>query len=135
MITPPIIINQKGDIELRETISDAELELEPIDVANNEYTVFDSRGLVLVPIICDDRIHVRLVESSPPELRPSELEHILRDLFSDLGEERTSIPDHELQQLPLTELVARLDAFQKRPYPRRGLSYYLPWRRNKPSGK
>ena len=42
---PPIIVSEHGDLAFYDCVDDAELELEPIDVENDEYVVFDCGDL------------------------------------------------------------------------------------------
>jgi hypothetical protein len=42
--TPPIIVNENGDITAFESVTAAESYLEAVDVLNNEYEAFDSTG-------------------------------------------------------------------------------------------
>jgi competence transcription factor ComK len=41
---PPIIVDEKGPVYIFETLRDAELYLEPIDVKNNRYVAYDSES-------------------------------------------------------------------------------------------
>ena len=43
----PIIVDEKGNIDLFKTKQDAEEYLEPIDVHNQEYIAYDSQGMLL----------------------------------------------------------------------------------------
>lgn len=45
---PPIVIDENGDICIFETKEVAEQYIEPIDVINHEYTVFDADGNCLI---------------------------------------------------------------------------------------
>lgn len=40
----PIIVYENGDLLIFESIKDAVVYLEPVDVENDEYTAFDSEG-------------------------------------------------------------------------------------------
>ena len=40
----PIIVNRQGDISIFESVEYAELYINPIDVKNKEYVVYDSEG-------------------------------------------------------------------------------------------
>jgi hypothetical protein len=48
---PPIIIDNHGDMLFFDTIQQAEKYLEPIDVRNQEYAVYDSAGMKLRQVI------------------------------------------------------------------------------------
>jgi hypothetical protein len=56
---PPIIVNCEGDVQVYETLLEAELDLEPWQVVRNLLSAYDSQGLVLIPE-GSDGIHVRL---------------------------------------------------------------------------
>jgi len=127
MVEPPIIVNAKGDVELYEGLLEASRDLEPIDVENEEFIVFDSRGLLLTPKVAQDRIRVELENSSPPEYRPDQLRSVLRRFLSRLGEELTGTPEDEIWRRDLSELIAILKAVQARP-PRSRLRLW-PWKR------
>ncbi len=43
----PIIVSENGSLSLFKTVQDAENYLEPIDIINQEYEIFDSDGKVL----------------------------------------------------------------------------------------
>ena len=43
----PIIINDSGDVSFFQTVENAELYLEAIDVKNNEYVAYDANGNLL----------------------------------------------------------------------------------------
>ena len=47
MITPPIVLNEHGDLSFFESTEDAVRHVEPIDVQNGEYTTYDSEGRLL----------------------------------------------------------------------------------------
>lgn len=47
----PIIVNDNGDISFFANIKDAELYLEPDDVKQNAYEIFNRNGDLLNPII------------------------------------------------------------------------------------
>ena len=125
MADPPIIANQKGDVLLFESISDVEAFVEPIDAKNGEYSIFDSRGLLLVPFVTEDGVQVRLVESSPPDHRPDELVTVLRGFLSRLGENRSGVAEDELWRMPLAGLVSHMKQVEERSRKRS----FWPWRR------
>ncbi len=96
MAEPPIIVNEKGDVELYEGLFEAARDLEPIDVENEEFLVFDSRGLLLIPKVMQDGIRVELEDSSPPDYQPDQLVSVLRRSLSRLGEDLTQTPEDEI---------------------------------------
>lgn len=48
---PPIIVSENGDISIYDTLEEAILGLEAIDVRNNEYEFFDSEGYRLIAVL------------------------------------------------------------------------------------
>lgn len=44
----PLVVSEMGDIDLFETVREAEVYLEPIDVENDEYEAFDASGRRLI---------------------------------------------------------------------------------------
>lgn len=46
-MTPPIVIDENGDVTLYQSVEAAARALEPIDIKNNEYVAYDSEGFVL----------------------------------------------------------------------------------------
>ena len=126
MAEPPIIVNEKGDVELYDDPSDAERDLEPIDVRNEEFTVFDSRGLRLIPTVTEDGLRVRLKDSIPPDYQADQLVAVLRRFLSKLGEDRSGVDENRIWRMALSELVSSLRAAQERGRKRKGI---LPWRR------
>ena len=44
---PPIIIDEHGDVEVYNSVEEAAMNLEAIDVENNEYIAYDSEGRLL----------------------------------------------------------------------------------------
>ncbi len=50
-VPPIIVIEQGGNIEIFQTVREAEIYLEPIDVENNEYVIYDSEGRLLTATV------------------------------------------------------------------------------------
>ena len=101
----PIIIDAKGDVELFASLAAAETALEPVDVANEEYKIFDSEGVLLGAMVATDGIHVRIVESSPPDRQPEELVSVLRRFLSRVGNDLTGMAEEEIWRAPLIKLI------------------------------
>jgi hypothetical protein len=129
MSRKPIFVDAKGDVSSFESIEAAERALEPIDVENNEYKVFDRDGLLLRATVTPDQLRVRLSDSSPPDRQPDELTAVLRRFLSSLGTGLTGFPDDELWRAPLPALVERMQALESRARPRR--RSWWPWGREK----
>ena len=125
MVDPPIIANQKGDVLLFESVSEAEAYIEPIDAENDEYSVFDSQGLLLIPTVTENSAKVRLVESSPHDHRPDELVKVLRGFLNSLDENHIGVSEDDLWRMSLTELLSCFKRIEEKGR-RESL---LPWRR------
>ncbi|HEY0001651.1 MAG TPA: hypothetical protein VGB74_14430, partial [Actinoplanes sp.] len=59
-LTPPVIVDEHGDIQLYANVEAAAADVEAIDVRNGEYEFFDSAGRVIEPTIDDATSTVRL---------------------------------------------------------------------------
>jgi hypothetical protein len=106
--TPPIIVDDNGDVEIYPTIEVACSKLEAIDVNENAYEVFDSRGRLLrVETRGYDVWDMQVVSDVPPQ--PAELERRLRRFIERVGWERVGLADFERASLPV--LVERLLGF------------------------
>ena len=97
----PIIVNEHGDIAVYESVEDAEMDLEAIDVENNEYVAYDSEGrlLRLIP----KPLHEVVIVSAEQE--PSHADELHAILFRFLME--VGVPADWLKQASLQELVAK----------------------------
>jgi hypothetical protein len=107
----PIIVNGHGDVSIFESVEYAEQYLEPIDVKNKEYIVYDSEGHILQlaiskkerPSIFDRAGYIETVRISAVESgsdRSSELRKLLIKFFQ---ETRAVVEESDL--LSLRELV------------------------------
>jgi len=50
-VPPIIVVEQGGNIEIFQTVREAEMYLEPLDVENNEYVIYDSEGRLLTALV------------------------------------------------------------------------------------
>ena len=66
-MTPPIIVNENGDVTLYQSAETAARALEPIDVKNNEYVVYDSEGFVLLLECAGPRVFISGRAASQPQ--------------------------------------------------------------------
>lgn len=78
---PPILVFEGWDLHLYDSISDAELDLEAIDIEDGIYEIYDSEGRILEATT--EGQTVRLVEAvtdhgSPPPLRGRLIEFLIR---------------------------------------------------------
>jgi hypothetical protein len=79
-VAPPIVVNNRGEVILFDSIEGAELWMEAIDVRNKEYEVFDATGLRLVPNVVAGRIETVEISIGEPLSRDVER---LRSIVSD----------------------------------------------------
>ena len=122
----PIIVNERGDVSLYETLREAEVALEAIDVENNEYVIFDSEGLTIEPSIAEDRIHVTLHDTSPKQYQREQLQEVLRRFLAQLEPSLRGVSEDEIWRCQLTELISLLREAQARPH--RSRLRLWPWR-------
>lgn len=96
-ITPPVIVSDSGDVNVFETIDDAEKYLEPYDVGS--LTAYDSEGRLLRLIATSPRITIEVEEWSPSH--QEDVRRLLLDFLNELG-----IADLNIRGKNLQELVA-----------------------------
>jgi hypothetical protein len=116
MIVPPVIIDERGDITLFSTASAAALKMEPVDVLNAEYDVYDSEGQVLSPVVTNDGRRVDLVELERPRYAPETLRTHLQTFIEAVGPERVGVTGEEVRHASLARLVEILSSFELRSY-------------------
>ena len=103
---PPIVLYDKGDVDLFLTTEDAENAIEIIDVRNQEYVVYDSEGKLLRFRIIERpmvggllrRRDVVLEEAEETASHRQELRNVVRQFLMHSGFSDESLPD-ELSQL------------------------------------
>lgn len=125
---PPILVANRGDLMIFESLEDALEYVEPIDVEANEYEFFNSGGWVIHlrvdrgKIVADENL-------GPPD--PDRLASAPRDYLRRIAEARVGLSQTELARADLTELAAarqRAEAGSYRePGVRRTLKWFLPW--------
>lgn len=95
----PIIISENGDIYIYASLEKAESDIEPTDVENNIYVIYDSEGLLLFPVVINDSKYdvVKIYPSN--EERPLELMEILVDFFSEVGHDSVVLKTMSLEDL------------------------------------
>jgi len=69
IVAPPIVVQNQGEVILFDSIEDAQLWMEAIDVRNNEYEIFDSTGLRLGPNVVSGRIETVQISIHEPRSR------------------------------------------------------------------
>jgi len=104
---PPIIADNRGDLCVFETVAQAESYMEPVDVRNGEYVVFDSEGRLLVPVVASNGNRERTVLKSAESIPAHE--KALRDaLVRFLAKTRSASPSPEKMSLAqLLDLMPR----------------------------
>jgi hypothetical protein len=107
LIEPPIILDERGDTGIFDSVESAELEMEPIDVEDNRYVAFDSVGRLLRILPTTPRVTLEAAEevSNHTEQVRMLLIKFLRDCGS---------TDPNLPSLKLEELVQRSLPFKNR---------------------
>lgn len=112
-IPPIIVIEQGGDIEIFQTVRDAEMYLEPLDVENNEYVIYDSEGRLLTATLVTEhqclfrlpfiKIPVKFVriQCYEPEPKYKERLHCALIEFA----ERLGMNVNTIKSLPLKDLI------------------------------
>ena len=96
-ITTPIIVAEGWDVELYVKVSDAELSLEPIDVKDAIYTVYDAQGRLLIVSTDGERVFITLDENEPNHVE--ELEKLLRGFLESVNKYDHFAPPKNLPAL------------------------------------
>ena len=114
---PPIIVVEHGDVNIFKSPDDAQMYLEPVDIENYEYQIYDNEGRLLNPkMIIVERPSllgtiktksVKLVEADEKTDHSDELKNIIINFFKN-----TSFYEPGDEKLPLDKLIAKaVDAF------------------------
>ena len=109
-LTPPVIVDEHGDIQLYANVEAAAADVEAIDVRNGEYEFFDSAGRVIEPTIDDATSTVRLTGHEYRLPVPNLLADRLRRFVEQVGIERIGISKLP-SEMSLEELVDALSGF------------------------
>lgn len=80
---PPLIIAEGLDLHLYESVQDAALDLEAIDVQDGIYVGYDSEGRALRLTVRDDRVEISDAETAPEHQR--QLAELLREALAAVG--------------------------------------------------
>jgi DNA polymerase III delta prime subunit len=97
----PIIANNKGDVLIFETVKAAEAYIEPIDIRNKEYTIYDSAGRLLRGRIKKVKWHEE-VELEEAEVEPShqeELRAVLINFLKAVSVTKQNRDDYSLEEV------------------------------------
>jgi hypothetical protein len=108
--TPPIIVNEHGDVTLHSGLEPAAAELEAIDVENGEYEYFDAVGRVIEGSVSEGRIILTVRDADP---QPEALLAILREYVENVGPHRVGL-ETPTSAVALPELVDVLWRFFQR---------------------
>lgn len=106
---PPIIVDGEGDVLLFDSVKKAEQYLEPIDVRNNRYVVYDAEGRILRGEIVRQflAVRVKLVPVSEAGAATAALRHVLIEFLR-----RTGGSSRKLEELSLQELFSEMMRFR-----------------------
>ncbi|HYQ82430.1 MAG TPA: hypothetical protein VEP28_00170 [Rubrobacter sp.] len=80
---PPVIVAEGLDLKLYDSVRDAELDLEPVDVQAGCYVGYDSEGHELLFAVQEGRVEISAAESSPGHRR--KLAELLRTALASAG--------------------------------------------------
>ena len=69
ILAPPIVVQNQNEVILFDSIEDAQLWMEAVDVRNNEYEIFDSTGLRLDPNVVTGQIETVQISIHEPRSR------------------------------------------------------------------
>ena len=95
----PIFAYEHGDLLVFDSIVAAERYLEPIDIQNREYVIYDRRGQLLSGRV--DPLHgVKLSSTTPPDFNEQKLHQVLSQFLRDVG-----TPADQLRGAALDRLV------------------------------
>lgn len=95
----PIFICDNGDVSIFESVEYAEKYIEPVDVIDEDFIIYDCEGMLLHPItqIMETKNVecVKIIDSSGCKRKPDELKRQIMDFFG-----RTNAPHNESLSLP-----------------------------------
>lgn len=107
--TPPIVVDENGDIEVYPTVAMAGQALEAIDVIEGSYEMFDSEGRQLLLVAHGDLVSIELPRDSHSD--PAQLEFRLRRYIKAVGVER--LGGSSLKDASLSVMIQTLLVFQR----------------------
>jgi len=105
----PIIADNRGDVLVFNSINSAECYLEPIDVRNGEYEVFDSNGALIKATVWQDPNGIdrtKLIHDQD-ETTPPDAAKLREKLISYLAEVGECLPE----DVSLGEMIAKVSAY------------------------
>jgi hypothetical protein len=102
----PIIVHNKGDVLVFETVEAAQGYIEPVDVINNEYVAYDNDGRLLrISVASKNKILIKQDETMPTHAQ--ELSRVLKYFFERIGVDPTWLKQASLQDLIVKSLDYR----------------------------
>jgi hypothetical protein len=104
----PIIADNRGDVLAFDSVPKAEAYMEPIDILNGEYVVYDSEGYILKPsVVKDKKGRERVLLGPADEKRKDEekLRTVLVQFLSQVTETNQPLESFSLGQL--VEMLAK----------------------------
>jgi hypothetical protein len=109
---PPIIVDNKGDVSIFDSVERAQRYLEPIDVRNDEYVIYDREGTLLRGIIVKHFLaeRVKLEPASEPGVATTRLRQVLVDFLVRVG----THTEKKLEQLSLEGLLAEMQRLKSK---------------------
>ncbi len=107
--TPPIVIDDHGDLEVYPTVAMAGAAVEAADVLNGGLEAFDSEGRPLRFAAYGNRVALEMPQDSRPD--SDQLEGRLRDFIHRVGADRIGIVD--VEDAPLSALLEAVLRFER----------------------
>jgi len=92
----PIITNENGDISFFASIQNATSYIEPIDIRNDEYEIYDSEGIILKCIATKHGI--RIIETKESS-KKDKLMSILKRFYITIGLDPAWVENATLSEL------------------------------------
>lgn len=102
LITPPIIVDESGDIDVFETIEGAEMYLEAVDVKNQRFVAYDSEGRLLRLLPTMPKVTIEAAEGAPTH--SEDARQVLIKFLTDVGTPKAGLEEESLQELVATSL-------------------------------
>jgi hypothetical protein len=97
--TPPIFVDNRGDVSTFRSVSYAQSYLEPIDIENREYTAYDASGRLLALSADRRHVYISLAEQEPTHSEP--LAKVLRQFLRAVKDPAGDDPSYDLTRLVL----------------------------------
>ena len=95
--TPPIFVDDHGDVSVFRSVPFAESWMEPIDIENREYTAYDAAGRLLALSADRRRCYIALAEQEPTH--SAELLERLRKFLRAVKDPVGDDPTYDLPRL------------------------------------